>query len=197
MIILPLRELAYLTTLYTQPHRYYHNINHINFCLGQLELVPKLDSYEEKIVTYAIWYHDAIYNPYSIKNEAASAELFRATHTNSDISVYINNIEDAILETAYHTDDVLEPTSTTALMLDIDLAGLGQDWETFSDNGDMIRLEYSHIDDYTFTHNRLKFFEALARKSHIYYTEFFSHKYEVAAQTNVDNEIKRLYSILN
>lgn len=194
MFILPLKEQARLTTLLSQSHRYYHNINHINFCLAQLELVPNLEKHEEVVVTYAIWYHDAIYNPYSSKNEEQSAALYRLTH--KDDLLYVREIEDAILETAHHTTDLIEPTHTTALMLDIDLAGLGQSWETFADNSEDIRLEYNHLDDETFIRGRIKFLEAMKARKSLYYTKFFHHTYELVAQTNVDSELKRLYTIL-
>lgn len=198
MFILPLKEQAHLTTLLSQSHRYYHNIHHINFCLAQLELVPELNWHEEMIVTYAIWYHDAIYNPYSSRNEEMSAALFRTEHCNShiDLRLHLSSIEDAILETAHHTTDLIEPAHTTALMLDIDLAGLGQSWDTFSINGEDIRLEYSHLDDETFIRGRIKFLEALKARKSLYYTKFFHHTYELVAQTNVDSELKRLYTIL-
>ena len=79
-----------LVPLYNGPDRHYHNINHIYYCIN------KLQEYEYHTVdnpdlitavTYAIWFHDAIYSPYPVppkdnylngphSNEVKSVELF-------------------------------------------------------------------------------------------------------------------------
>jgi predicted metal-dependent HD superfamily phosphohydrolase len=197
MIVLPLAEQAMLTTLLSQPHRYYHNINHINFCLGELEKCD-VNHMTRRIVTYAIWYHDAVYNPYSVENELQSEELFYRQHRTPTIFSFeeFDAIGRAVRATASHTThQYLWDDYPTQLMLDIDLAGLGQSWENFDHNSEMIRLEYAHIDDETFTYNRIKFLGAIKSRPTIYYTKHFYDKYEAIAQSNVDIELKRLEAL--
>ena len=196
MIVLPLAEQAMLTTLLSQPHRYYHNIDHINFCLGELEKYD-VSHRARRIVTYAIWYHDAVYNPYSVENELQSEELFYRQHRTPTLFSFeeFDAIGAAIRATAFHTTTQSDIAATTALMLDIDLAGLGQSWETFDHHSEMIRMEYAHIDDETFIYNRIKFLGAMKARPSIYYTNGFQTKYEAIAQSNVDIELKRLEAL--
>ena len=194
MIVVPLQEQAMLTTLLSQPHRHYHNINHINFCLGELEKCDGVCHETQRIVTYAIWYHDAVYNPYSSENEYQSEELFYRYHRTPSIFSFeeFDAIGTAIRATAFHTKHQTSLEFSSHLMLDIDLAGLGQSWEVFSTNSEQIRKEYAHVDDETFIYNRIKFLGALKARPSIYYTEFLKTKYEAIAQSNVDIELKRL-----
>lgn len=195
-----LKELANLSVMYTQPHRHYHNLNHINFCLGELEKCEGVEYATHRIVTYAIWYHDVVYNPYSNYNEYLSEEVFYDFHYNGHNSLLTyderERVRDAIRATANHTTHQPNAAFATQLMLDIDLAGLGQPYNVFSHHGDLIRKEYAHVDEDTFITNRIKFFKAMQSRPSIYYTEgFLKPKYEAIAQSNVDIEIKRLEAL--
>ena len=53
---------------YAEKHRYYHTIEHIKFCIAHLETSKHLAKYPDEI-ELALWFHDAIYNPLSSKNE--------------------------------------------------------------------------------------------------------------------------------
>ncbi len=63
------RELA---SLYSQPHRYYHNLHHIAECLAEFDSVRHLAS-QPVAVELAIWFHDAIYDTRAQDNEERSA----------------------------------------------------------------------------------------------------------------------------
>ena len=58
---------------YTEKHRYYHNMDHINSSLGHLdELSCSMEnSYNIEV---ALWFHDVIYDPKKTDNEKMSAE---------------------------------------------------------------------------------------------------------------------------
>ena len=66
------RAFQVLEEKYAEPHRHYHNLNHIGF------LLRKFDETGEKSeeIEMAIWYHDAIYDPKAGDNEAQSAGFF-------------------------------------------------------------------------------------------------------------------------
>ena len=67
-----------LEAAYAQPHRRYHTRAHIEQCLALLEKVPDLTDSERQILTYAVWWHDAVYDPKASDNEAGSADLAKA-----------------------------------------------------------------------------------------------------------------------
>lgn len=64
-----------LSALYTEPHRAYHNLDHVQDCLRtQLRWAGSHDP----IVSLALFFHDAVYVPGDKRNEELSAGLLRA-----------------------------------------------------------------------------------------------------------------------
>ena len=87
--------------------------------------------------------------------------------------------------------------SDEAYICDIDLSSLGAPWKIFLSDSQALRLEHSHDSDEQFYSGKLKFFEALLTRQHIYHTEFFSGKYEETARSNIRRlmtDIKKEYS---
>lgn len=62
-----------LVDAYSQKHRRYHTGAHIDHCLQELDAAPGL-AVEPAEVELALWFHDAIYDPYASDNEAKSAD---------------------------------------------------------------------------------------------------------------------------
>ncbi|KAL7464702.1 hypothetical protein ACHAXS_005039 [Conticribra weissflogii] len=83
-----------VTNLYSEPHRAYHNLTHVQDVLNSLDFLLedcydfepssplKISSHhsqksvENAIVTLAAFFHDVIYDPKSATNEKDSADLF-------------------------------------------------------------------------------------------------------------------------
>ncbi len=193
MFILPLEEQASLTTLLSQSHRYYHNINHINDCLTELEYSTMMLSFEEiREITYAIWYHDAIYNPYSKLNEECSVQLLqKSSYLPTTI---IENISSIILSTSKHLNTQENLSLTTQVMLDIDLSGFGKEWPVYCRNTLNVRKEYYNTDNTTFVINRINFLETINLRNTLYYTDYFKNTYDENSKTNIDNELSLLKS---
>lgn len=196
--MISLEEMSMLTTLYAQPHRHYHNINHINDCLTELENIPAklITDTEREIVEVAIWYHDAVYNPYSRKNEINSAALYsqRSYRTAFGKAVY-----DAIIATGFHTitqtaDRMIYIDSgmplTTQVMLDIDLSGFGKPWNICKRHSENIYMEYPNTSTLEFYQGRIKFLETINARESLYYTDYFKEKYHKQSKENIDVEIK-------
>ena len=196
MITLPLEEQAMLTTLLTQPHRHYHNINHVNDCLTEFytyeAAAANLTYGEADALIYSIWYHDSIYNPYAPAgyNEKQSADLFYQKHKqNGDIA---HTIVGSIAKTAKHTITQPELFGITQLLLDIDLSGLGKPMRIFAKNSFNIRQEYYNTTDEDVIKGRLAFFEKLNKRESFYYTDYFRELYHDTAKQNVALEIEAL-----
>lgn len=71
-------------SFYSEPHRYYHTINHIdeiNIKINELYASGAINNHEKTILTLVAYFHDIVYEPYNGDNEAQSAELFK-TMTN-------------------------------------------------------------------------------------------------------------------
>lgn len=181
---LPLEEQAYLSTLLTQPHRHYHNIIHVNDCLAEAyKMFNEKVADEHKHLTYAIWYHDAIYNPYSKSNEDASIALL------PDDAHNLSAVIEAIEATKFHTEDQTGLSWPTMLMLDIDLSGFGKSFEVCWKHAENIRKEYYHTPDLDFLKGRVQFLSRMDNRTRIYYTPYFYDKYEVQARKNIAEEL--------
>ncbi len=78
--------------LYSEPHRAYHNMTHVQDVIASLDFlkdgVNAPTAEEEAILILAAFFHDVIYNPKSSTNEKDSADLFLqfATELSTTIS---------------------------------------------------------------------------------------------------------------
>src|SRR5829696_2723515 len=64
-----------LIAAYTAPGRHYHNLAHIDDCLGALARVDSLSATDREILSEAIWWHDVVYDATRSDNEELSARL--------------------------------------------------------------------------------------------------------------------------
>lgn len=129
---------------YDEPHRYYHNWDHIKSMLVKAK--------ERKELTddlfLAIVFHDIVYNPKQDDNEIRSAELFASYLANQ-------NVREAIWETKTH-----EPTSELAKTLcRLDLDVLYSDFPTFIDFEQRIFREYQFADYTKYLPKRIEILE--------------------------------------
>jgi predicted metal-dependent HD superfamily phosphohydrolase len=211
---LPLDEQALLTTLLSQSHRTYHNINHINDCLVEMYDVLKFmawdnsadanDWFAQRMLTWAIWYHDVIYNPYAPAglNEQMSAELFITEQKKrglriKDFDSWEHRTRSLIQVTAEHliNHTAFQPPKHKnalmgALMLDIDLAGFGHPYSTYVRNSINVQKEYYRTLPLDFLKGRHKFLTTLTTsRSSLYYTDFFRNKYHERALMNITEDL--------
>src|SRR5512138_1089411 len=63
-----------LLKTYSETHRHYHTVEHIDHCLRELDAEISL-AREPAEVELALWFHDAVYNSHRSDNEQKSAEL--------------------------------------------------------------------------------------------------------------------------
>jgi len=62
-----------LQTRYSEPHRAYHNLEHIRDCLAQFDRARHLAVYPAEL-ELALWLHDIIYDTHASDNEEKSAQ---------------------------------------------------------------------------------------------------------------------------
>ena len=68
------RDYEELIARYSESHRKYHTVRHLDECFAKLAEVRSCAEHPAE-VEVALWFHDAIYEPRSNENEAKSAEL--------------------------------------------------------------------------------------------------------------------------
>ena len=175
---------------YSAAGRFYHTSQHIEGCLQLLDRFKHLAQLPEEI-ELAIWFHDAIYEPRRNDNEQRSAELFLRLFQDLPLEKTAKHrIEGMILATKTHqcVDD------DCALMLDIDLAILGQSPDRFAEYDLAIRREYAHIPDEQYRQGRRKVLQSFLARSQIYSTDELYQEFEQPARRNLQRCLAQLSS---
>ena len=112
-----------LLAAYAETPRAYHNIAHLQDCLTQLD-AARSEAQRPDEVEMALWFHDAIYDPRAIDNEAQSAAWVREALTAGGVEqAVIERIAGLVLETQHKT---MPSSQDAALLVDFSLDCLAQ-----------------------------------------------------------------------
>ncbi|MDP3640483.1 MAG: N-methyl-D-aspartate receptor NMDAR2C subunit, partial [Nanoarchaeota archaeon] len=132
---------------YGEPHRQYHNLDHIAHCLNEFDAARRLAE-QPDLVQLALWFHDCVYEPGNPENELNSAEVALAFGENIGLGALDRlRVYELIITTQY----VIRPgTDDARLIWDVDFSSLGLLWEEFSQNSQNIREEFKHVPDELF-----------------------------------------------
>lgn len=177
-----------LASRYTEPQRYYHTLRHIDHCLEEFEQVRDLTQ-DPNSVEMALWYHDAIYDR-KPDDEERSAQLAMVVAANLDLPDGFDSRVSGLILATKHRSIPQDPD--TQVLIDIDLAILGQSDEVFDEYERNIRKEYDFVPEEAFIRGRLAILEPFSRRDPIYSTLFFQDKYELRAHQNLARSISRL-----
>lgn len=178
-----------LETHYGEPHRAYHNLDHLAQCFAEWdELRPKL--HDPLSVAYAIFFHDVIYAPLSAKNEARSAAMAAAMAPMLGLPPALAaKAERFILATKSHTG-LTDGDGLT--FLDIDLSILGQPPEAFARYQQAIRREYKVLPEWFYNRKRKAFLKSMVERPRIFSTDALHAKYEATAKSNLAEALRAM-----
>lgn len=178
-----------LVARYSEPHRTYHTLQHIEHCLDEFEQARHLAK-NPNAVELALWYHDAIYDTEAKDNEERSAalavEMVRKASLPDNLGQAVANLIMATKHTAVPIDPDVQ------LLVDIDLSILGQAEERFDEYERQIREEYGRIPEDAFVAGRSVILKLFLDRSNIYATRFFRQKYRKQARRNVTRSLAQL-----
>lgn len=178
-----------LLAMYAEPHRHYHNQQHIADCLDEFEHVRQL-AVEPEAVEFAIWFHDAIYDSRAGDNEERSAELAQAWLKQAGAAeTLINSVRQLVLATKAH-DKTLH--ADAPLLVDVDLCILGQSPQRFWEYERGIRAEFDWVEQKTFASKRAEILQRFLARPRLYSTEFFFARLEAQARSNLRASIEQL-----
>jgi predicted metal-dependent HD superfamily phosphohydrolase len=165
-----------LTRLYCEPHRRYHGLVHI---AEMLETGRALDLDDDQV--WAVWFHDAIYDPRRPDNEARSAELaaerLRAIGWPAD---GIERVRRIVLDTCGHQAS----SEHSWKVLDLDLSPLAAPRARFEKNSRDLAEEYAHLDAQALREGRAKFAEGFLARERLFYTPW-GERLEAQARENL------------
>jgi predicted metal-dependent HD superfamily phosphohydrolase len=178
-----------LLSAYSEPHRHYHTVQHIDDCLAQFDEAAFLTHAPEE-VELALWFHDAIYKPTSWANERKSADW--ATSFLESVGVGQDR-RDRVRQHIMATQHLAEsPSDDAAVVVDIDLSILGRDADTYDRYEQAIREEYRWVPGPIYRRKRIEVLEPFLGRQAIYGSEYFRSRYEQAARQNLKRAVERL-----
>ena len=178
-----------LRKAYTENHRAYHTLEHIDACLRDLDVVQG-DAERPHEIEMALWFHDAIYDPFSGTNEADSANWAQAFLQDCGIEKdVISRIYDLIMVTKEHAN---VSDNDAQLMLDIDLSILGAAPHIYDQFEKDIRYEYKRVPGFIFKKNRKQILQGFLAKDRIFNHPYFTDKLEAQARENLARAIAAL-----
>lgn len=167
---------------YTEPHRAYHNFDHIGHCLAEFASVRPLAESPDA-VELAIWFHDAVYDTHAKDNEEQSARLAADKLAQAQLGEkFIGRVTGLILATK-HASPPASPDG--ALLVDIDLAILGQPRARYEAFEREIRREYAWVAAPDFVAGRSAILRRFLERPRIYTTESLRARYEEPARRNL------------
>lgn len=179
-----------LVTRYGEPHRAYHTLAHVESCLRQFDRLEAATQ-QPLAVEWAIWFHDARYDPHVSDNEeqsaAASSRLLRTLHSGRQFSAYTSRL---ILATKFgHV-----PTwGDERILVDIDHSILCEPADVFDAYDRAVRHEYAFVPwaDYV-THRTAVLRAFLARQPFFSTQHFWTPVHEEALRLNLLRALDRL-----
>ena len=180
-----------LEAAYAQPHRSYHTRRHIEQCLALLDQVDDLMDSERRVLTWAIWWHDAVYDPTASDNEARSAELARLDLR--DLGATIHEREEVarlIRLTAVHA---VEPEDRLGeILVSIDLAILGARPAAYDQYVEEVRAEYVHVPHDAWRQGRARVLRHFLEAPVLYPDPDLRARLETQARANLARELAAL-----
>lgn len=181
----PAGSFEMLRERYNEPHRRYHDAIHIDQCLLHFEAMKSF-AQKPKLVEFALWLHDVVYDTRSRDNEEQSANVAEALLVSAGLYHHVEPVRAMIMGTmhqeAFPADDV-------GLVVDIDLSVLGSSPQEYLAYVQKIREEYSWVPDQAFRDGRIKALKTIAGHVRIYSHEPCFGLWEIRARENLNNEL--------
>lgn len=183
---------AGLVRRYREPHRRYHDVNHLIEVIDHTRRFAA-PAIAPPVTVLAAWYHDAVYEPSAAgaANEEASARLAEAElHDLAVDAQAVAEVGRLVRLTAAH--DVSRDDAAAALLIDADLAILGAPRKRYQRYVDGIRAEYHAVDDERWAVGRSAVLSGLLGRARIYATTTAHTTLDAAARANMTWELATL-----
>lgn len=179
-----------LVLLYSADGRAYHNLSHIG------SLLNLSDTFRDRIQNYhalsfAIWFHDAIYDTRNKDNEELSAKF--AVKSIGRFKVPVDTLVltcEMILATREHQS--VGGSEDINLFLDLDLSILGSAENIYQCYARAIREEYGWAPGFLYNEGRKKVLVGFLDRESIFFNGEMVKRFEDQARRNIRREIESL-----
>ena len=178
---------AELTRRYGEAHRSYHTLTHVQ---RMLDVLAEHDIPDRRMVEFAVWFHDAVYDTRRPDNEERSARLAAGWLPRLGVSEKGSaRVTALILATKNH-----HPTSDVSShwLLDADLAVLGGTAGEYASYAAAIREEYAWVDLHAFRGGRARVLRSFLARPRLFQTPEFFERFEGHARQNLSRELVAL-----
>ncbi|MCE4053070.1 HD domain-containing protein [Pseudomonas sp. Au-Pse12] len=178
-----------LVRRYGEPHRAYHNCQHVQECLQVRRLInAACDAPAE--VDLALWFHDALYDPLRHDNELRSAQWLDEVARDSGLGdATRRRLYELIMVTRH---DGAPASADQAVLVDTDLAILGASAERFEEYDLQVRREYRYVPLFVYRRKRRQVLEGFLARGRIYTCAPYFDAFEQQARANLARAIDRL-----
>jgi len=172
---------------YSEPKRAYHNLSHIKALIA---LHDELKSEgDPDAISFAIWYHDVIYDTRRQDNEERSATLACTSLGYLCVAAdTIAEVEKMIKATKNHRAEYLSVDGE--LFLDLDISILGAPAGLYREYSRAIRQEYDWVPRPMYRSGRSRILNDFLQRRRIFFTEQMNAKFEDQARRNLEDELK-------
>jgi predicted metal-dependent HD superfamily phosphohydrolase len=184
-----------LLARYSEPHRHYHTVRHLEECFDALDAV-RGEAQRPAEIELALWFHDAIYDVKSEDNERRSADWALESLADAGVPADVGERVHALVLATRH-NAVIPDTADARILVDVDLSILGAMRARFEEYERQVREEYKWVPEAAFVRARRDILERFLARPHIYETAHFRDVLEARARENLRRSIDRLSQASN
>jgi predicted metal-dependent HD superfamily phosphohydrolase len=182
---------------YSEPHRHYHTLEHLCAMARHFSLVSEeLGWTHPREVYAALLFHDLVYDPARVDNEARSAERMRQILSSSEGSgvLDLDRVAQLVELTALHGQQLPSSLSADeALFLDIDMSILGTPEQVYLRYESQVEAEYLPVyPGPLFRMGRAEFLRKTLAAGPLFLSPLFHERFEGVAQRNMRTALVRL-----
>ncbi len=178
-----------VVSAYRAPHRAYHDLSHLVYCLEQLDAHRDVAESADE-VELALWFHDAVYRPAKSDNEERSAEWARAAVVETGLDAELADRVAALVLATRHGE--APEDADGRLIVDVDLSILGSPPDAYDRYEAAVRREYQWVPRFLFRRKRREILESFLERDAIFLTAPFFERYESRARSNLSRACSEL-----
>jgi predicted metal-dependent HD superfamily phosphohydrolase len=178
-----------LERCYAEKHRRYHTFQHLEECLEELD---EIEGDEERLalMEVALWFHDAVCEPGSPDNAAASAALAKEFLVECQASEsVVEFVNDMIMATKDHRS---QDDPDAAMMIALDLNIFARSPQRYAAYERQVREECAAVPGEIYRSQRSAWLQGFLDRPVIYESETMRDIYEEQARFNLENAVSAL-----
>lgn len=181
-----------LITRWNEPHRRYHDEQHLEDVLLALNHLGIRGERIHPETLLAAWFHDAIYTGRGSNDELDSARLATSSLAKVSVSADLAELVGGYIIATDPARVFEDPPPPLAHLLDADLAIFASSPSRYAEYTSAVRTEYAHVSDQDFAAGRQRILLNYLQQPSIYRSAAARTLWETRARTNLEQEVASL-----